>query len=60
MASAKSRESVDSAVALNALNALNARIFFPDVEVAAVVEEVEAGAADALDGVLTGDHDHHR
>jgi hypothetical protein len=29
-------------------------------EVATVVEEVEARAADALDGVLTGDRDHDR
>jgi hypothetical protein len=29
-------------------------------EVATVVEEVEARAADALDGVLTGDRYHHR
>jgi hypothetical protein len=32
-------------------------VFF---EVAAVVEEVEARATDALDGVLTSDRDHHR
>jgi hypothetical protein len=29
-------------------------------QVATVVEEVEARAADALDGVLTGDRDRHR
>jgi hypothetical protein len=32
-------------------------VFF---EIAAVVEEVEARATDALDGVLTCDRDHHR
>jgi Flp pilus assembly protein TadB len=44
-----------------ALAAASARtkgdVFF---EVAAVVEEVEARATDALDGVLTSDRDHHR